>query len=183
MLIFDAIKLLLINNMSVKYTRISIVLAATLTIVITASIFTDSASGQEKLKVLHSAEQAQVYLDYGELITMPTTTVYAELSCYGSLIDGGNWTGVRLGLVLEKTGLIEKAERVEFHASDGYLTSMLYSEAMREDVIIAYEIDGSNLPEVTRLVIPGANGSEWISSIYKITIIFPSGSLKTLYLR
>jgi DMSO/TMAO reductase YedYZ molybdopterin-dependent catalytic subunit len=42
---------------------------------------------------------------------------------------------------------------------------------MREDVIIAYEKDGVSLAERTRLVIPGANGSEWISGIIQIIIL------------
>ena len=166
-------------------TRISIALAATLTIVIMASIFAANTSGQTNLMQLPSVEQARprvIYIDYGELITMPRTTVYAELSCYGYFVASGNWTGVRLGLVLEKDWLIQQAESVEFHASDGYSTSMPYSEAMREDIIIAYEKDGSNLPEVTRLVIPGMNGSEWINKINQIVIVFPSGSLTSIYL-
>jgi DMSO/TMAO reductase YedYZ molybdopterin-dependent catalytic subunit len=165
--------------MSLKLTRISLVLAATLTIVILASSFTYSTSSKAKIS---SVEQTQIHLDYGELITMPRTTVYAELSCIGYFIDSGNWTGVRLGLVLEKAGLIQQAESVEFYASDGYSTSMPYSEAMREDIIIAYEKDGSKLPEVTRLVIPNANGGEWISKIYQIKIVNPSGNLTSLYL-
>ena len=74
-------------------------------------------------------------------------------------------------------------ENVEFHASDGYSTTIPYSVAMQADVIIAYEKDGSKLPEVTRLVIPNANGDEWISKITQIKIIFPSGNYLSIYLK
>jgi DMSO/TMAO reductase YedYZ molybdopterin-dependent catalytic subunit len=168
-LIFNAVKPLLIHHMSVKLTRISIALAAILAIVTVAPIFAYNASIQAKT---NSGEQAQIFLDYGELITMPSTTVYAELYCVGSFIDRGNWTGVRLGLVIGEAGQNQKAETVELYASDGYWTRIPYSVAMREDVIIAYEKDGSALVEVTRLVVPDANGGEWVSNIRRIIINF-----------
>jgi DMSO/TMAO reductase YedYZ molybdopterin-dependent catalytic subunit len=85
------------------------------------------------------------------------------------LTVGIGW--VRLGLLLEKAGLPQQARTVEFHATDGYTVRLTLSTAMREDVIVAYEKDGSSLPETTRLVIPSANGSEWISRITQIRIL------------
>jgi DMSO/TMAO reductase YedYZ molybdopterin-dependent catalytic subunit len=166
--------------MSSKLTRTSIVLVAALTLVIVASIFTYITYGQAKNS---GVEQAKIILYYSELVSMPRTTVNADLYCVDSLIDHGNWTGVKLGSVLEKAGLNQQVENVEFHASDGYSITIPYSVAMRGDVIIAYEKDGSNLPELTRLVIPNAYGDEWISKITQIKIIFSSGNYVSIYLR
>jgi DMSO/TMAO reductase YedYZ molybdopterin-dependent catalytic subunit len=110
-------------------------------------------------------------LPFNELVTMPKSTVYAELDCYRSPVESGNWTGVKLRLLLEKAGIPQQATTVEFQATDGYTTSLLLSIAMQEDVLIAYEKDGGWLAETTRLVIPGANGSGWISSITQIMIV------------
>jgi hypothetical protein len=155
MLIFEAAEPSLTHHMSGKLTRTSITLAAALILVIVASIFTYNTYGQAKI---NSVEQAKIILDYSELVAMLRTTVNADLYCVDSLIDHGNWTVVKLGSVLEKAEL-------------------------QTDVIIAYEKDGSSLPEVTRLVIPNANGDEWISKITQIKIVFPSGSYTSIYLK
>jgi DMSO/TMAO reductase YedYZ molybdopterin-dependent catalytic subunit len=169
--------------MSGKLRKRTIALAATLAVVIMASIFIYGTYGQAKTEYPPSVEQARIYLDYNEFVTMPRTTVYAELDCVGSYVDSGNWTGVRLGFVLEKAGLTQQADVVELYASDGYSTKIAYSVAMRENVIIAYEKDGSTLPEVTRLVVPNANGDEWISNIARIKVVFSSGSYASIYLK
>jgi len=109
-------------------------------------------------------------LNTADLAAMPTTTEYAELHCYYTLVASGDWTGVRLGLLLEQAGYNLKAVFVEFHASDGYQISLETRIAMRDDVIVAYQLNDQALPEVLRLVIPGANGNLWIAMITSITV-------------
>lgn len=111
-----------------------------------------------------------ISLTLEELAAMPQTTVNADLYCYSSLVTSGNWTGVQLSLLLETAGYNEQAMSVEFYATDGYTISILITEALREDVIIAYKKDGQLLPETLRLVIPDANGILWISMIYQLTL-------------
>lgn len=152
-------------------------LAATLTIVIVVSIFIYSTYGQNKAGV----EQSRIYIDHGELVAMPRTTVYAWLDCYGSYVDSGNWTGVRLGYLLEKAGATQQVDGVQLYASDGYSTQISYSVAARMDVIVAYQKDGDALPS-TRLVVPGANGDVWISAITQIKVVYSSGSYISLIL-
>lgn len=166
--------------MSGKLTRKSAILVAALMLIVVASIFTYITYGQTKNS---GVEQAKIVIYHDELVTMPRTTVNADLYCVDSLIDHGNWTGVKLGFVIAKAGLNQQVENVEFHASDGYSTTISYSVAMRPDVLIAYEKDGSSLPEVTRLVIPNVNGDEWISKITQIKIIFTSGNYASIFLK
>ena len=83
-------------------TRTSIVLAAALTLIIMISIFTYNTYAQSKT---NGVQQAKIILEYTELVTMPRTTINADLYCVNSLIEHGNWTGVKLGSVLEKAGL------------------------------------------------------------------------------
>ena len=123
-----------------------------------------------RLLVYGSAGQS-LTLTFDELVAMPRSTVYAQLHCYGALVDSGNWAGVKLGLLLEKAGLSQEAKTVEFRAEDGYTIRLTLSTALREDVIVSYEKDGIPLLETTRLVIPSANGSEWISRITQVIII------------
>ena len=115
-------------------------------------------------------------LTYKELVAMPKSSEYAELYCYSAFVTNGNWTGVRLGLILEKTGLYRSSEFyakgiIEFYAEDGYTITLPVATAIREDVIIAYEKDGVLLPEMTRLVVPHENGDVWISMISHIKLL------------
>ena len=105
-----------------------------------------------------------------EIMMMPNRTVYADLYCYGSYVTGGNWTGVSLRFILETVGYDQNAMSVGFSATDGYSRGISLNVAMREDVIIAYEIDMDPLPDILRLVVPGANGEFWVAGIDHIFV-------------
>ena len=118
--------------------------------------------------------QRPLNLTFDELVAMPRSTVNAELYCVdapGILLAEGNWTGVRLGLILEKAGVSPEAVKVAFYAEDGYTTDLTVTTAMREDIILAYEKDGEPLPEKLRLVVPGKWGYKWISRVTHIELV------------
>jgi DMSO/TMAO reductase YedYZ molybdopterin-dependent catalytic subunit len=107
---------------------------------------------------------------YDQLLAMPQTTISATLSCYGNLLVTGDWGGVSLGYLLQQVGVDPAVASINFHATDGYTVIIPLSEATAWDTIIAYELNGSPLPEVLRLVVPEENGNIWISSIVNITM-------------
>ena len=108
---------------------------------------------------------------YDQLLAMPETTVHADLYCIdGVLVEGGNWEGVSLSYLLQQVGVGPTVSTVGFLASDGYSISLSLQGAMQPDIIIAYELNGLNLPEVLRLVVPGEVGSNWIALITSITM-------------
>lgn len=143
-----------------------------------AFLFVSSAFGNTS--VLNAPTGGNI--TYDELRAMPRSTEYAELDCYGVPVSKGNWTGVRLGLVLGETMSHQNAKSIEFYASDGYATTLSFSDALQGNVIIAYELNGSPLPEKTRLVLPSMNGSEWISDITRIKIFDLQGNYSFIYL-
>jgi len=102
-----------------------------------------------------------------ELITLPAISVPAVLFCYNTLVAAGVWTGPQLSLLLEMAEFDNETASVRFYADDGYVVSLTITQAMEEDVIIAYAIDDQPLPEL-RLVIPGENGALWIAMINRI---------------
>ena len=63
-----------------------------------------------------------------------------------------------------------------FSATDGYNKTISIAEATQENVIVAYEFNGSPLPETLRLVLPDANGEFWVAMINHIRISTNSAS-------
>jgi DMSO/TMAO reductase YedYZ molybdopterin-dependent catalytic subunit len=109
-------------------------------------------------------------LTMDQLAAIPTTTVQANIYCYGVFVTGGNWTGAKLSQILQMAGPDPQAESVEFTAADGYTVTIPITTAMLEDVIVAYQINGQPLSERLRLVLPEANGNMWIGMIIRITV-------------
>jgi hypothetical protein len=126
-----------------------------------------SGSGVESewTLVVDGLVQSPLSLTYGDLVAMPTSTVYAKLYCVGLPtvpLAEGDWTGVRLGLILEEAGVSPEAVKVAFYADDGFSTDLTVTTAMRDDIILAYERDGEPLVERVRLVVPCKWGYKWI---------------------
>jgi DMSO/TMAO reductase YedYZ molybdopterin-dependent catalytic subunit len=133
-----------------------------------------AAADSEWSLVVDGLVQSPLNLTFDDLVAMPRTTVYAELYCVWSpttLIAGGYWTGVRLGLLLEQAGVSPEAIKVAFYADDGYTTDLTVTTAMRSDIILAYERDGEPLTEGVRLVVPGKWGYKWISGLTQVVLV------------
>jgi hypothetical protein len=112
-------------------------------------------------------------LNWSEIAAMPKTTVNATLFCVdfpNTVVAQGNWTGVKLGTLLEEAKPLADAVKIGFHASDGYSTDLPVQAAMRDDVILAYEKDGVPLNDL-RLVVPGEWGYKWISQLTNIELV------------
>lgn len=122
--------------------------------------------------------QRPLNLSLGEIMAMPRSTVNSELYCLpfahaqtGVLVDSGNWTGVRLGFVLEEARISPEAVKVAFYADDGFTTDLTIAKAMGEDVILAYEKNGESLPEELRLAAPGMWGYKWVKWLIRIEVV------------
>jgi DMSO/TMAO reductase YedYZ molybdopterin-dependent catalytic subunit len=124
--------------------------------------------------VVDGLVQSPLSLTFDDLLAMPTSTVYAKLYCVdwpSTPIAEGNWTGVRLGLILEEAGVSPEAVKVAFHAGDGFSTDLTVATAMRDDIILAYERDGASLQEKVRLVTPCKWGYKWITGPTHIELV------------
>jgi len=90
----------------------------------------------------------------------------------GDLISNGQWTGVPLRIVLERAGVKPGTIKVQFACDDGYSTAIPLAEAMAEETILAYQLNGAPLPQrhgfPTRLVFPphyGMKNPKWITRV------------------
>ncbi|MCG9127106.1 molybdopterin-dependent oxidoreductase [Candidatus Poribacteria bacterium] len=112
---------------------------------------------------------------------MESVETMRTLKCIGDPIGTeqmGNalWKGVRLRDVLEKTGIKDEVKVVVFICADGYHTAIPLEDALHQDTILAYEMNGVPLPTEhgfpIRLLNPGHYGTKnpkWIVNIQLAT--------------
>jgi len=91
------------------------------------------------------------------------------------------WKGVRLNDVLKRAGIKKEARWINFNGSDAtafhktpsFARELEISE-INDDVIIAYEMNGEELPYLNgyplRLVVPGAYSDSWVKMLKNITV-------------
>ena len=128
-----------------------------------------------------------------ELKAMDKVEIDAGFECggnrqdfYHGLIGNAKWGGVRLGDLLKRAGVKGDGIEVVFYAADvgkenirdtdveqAFARSMHIDDAMREEVLIAYEMNGEPLPGFhgapVRLIVPGWYGVanvKWMNHIH-----------------
>ncbi|MBI2170743.1 MAG: molybdopterin-dependent oxidoreductase [Chloroflexi bacterium] len=123
-------------------------------------------------------------LTYEELKALPWIEQYATLECIsnlvgGDLISNALWRGVSLRVLLERAKLSPDAQRIAFHAADGYVDSFPLDIAMREQTMVAYMMNGDPLPDAhgfpARIIVPGLWGMEnvkWLTRIEPVAATF-----------
>jgi sulfane dehydrogenase subunit SoxC len=103
-------------------------------------------------------------------------------------VSTAEWTGAPLSEVLNEAGLAGSAREIVFHGADrgfdrgiehGYSRSLVLAEAMQEDVLLAYDMNGAPLlPQhgaPLRLVVPrwyGMASVKWLERIEAIDRAF-----------
>jgi DMSO/TMAO reductase YedYZ molybdopterin-dependent catalytic subunit len=143
--------------------------------------------------------------DLASLQERPATTVRVTLECAGNgrarldprpvsqpwlveAVGTAEWTGVPLRDVLDEAGLAAEATEVVFTGADhgyergveqDYQRSLTVAEAMRPEMLLAYQMNGAPLPPQhgypLRLIAPGWYGMahvKWLSDIEVIDSTF-----------
>ncbi len=112
-----------------------------------------------------------------EIKAMESVEVMRTLKCIGDPIGeeqmgNATWKGVRLSDVIQKAGVKEKTEVVVFQCADSYHAAIPKEDAMHENTILAYQMNGETLPTEhgfpVRLINPGHYGTKnpkWIVNI------------------
>ncbi len=119
-------------------------------------------------------------LTYDELVAMPSVEEFVTLECIsnfvgGDLISNAKWKGVPLKRILERAKLKPGVIDISFQATDGYSESIPMEMALRDEVIVAYQMNGEPLPFKhgfpARLIVPGYFGLKhvkWLATIEPI---------------
>ena len=116
-------------------------------------------------------------LTYDEFLAFPAEDQYTTMQCISNyvgdeLIGNAAWRGVPLNRVLERAGLLEGATHVLFRCADGYTVSVPLDFALREQVVLAYQMNGAPLNDKhgypVRMLSPGIYGMmhpKWITDV------------------
>ncbi|UCF08652.1 MAG: molybdopterin-dependent oxidoreductase, partial [Thermoplasmata archaeon] len=86
-----------------------------------------------------------------------------------------DWKGVKVSAILDLAEVKDNATEVVFYAADGYSSSLTLDYLMRDDVILAYEMNGEVLPRdhgyPLRLVAPNKYGYKWVKWITHMEVV------------
>ncbi|MCL5024249.1 MAG: molybdopterin-dependent oxidoreductase [Nitrospirae bacterium] len=163
-----------------------------------ANIPTSVNVAQWRLKVGGNTEK-QVELSMDDLKKLEKVSHTAVIQCSGNSrsffdprVPGGQWgngamgnvtwAGARLRDVLAMAGVKAGSVDVAFNGLDGpplpsvpdFEKSLHIDQAMDDDIIIAYEMNGTYLPMLNgfpaRLVVPGWYATYWVKSLSDITV-------------
>jgi len=116
----------------------------------------------------------ELTLSYDDIVAMPATKLHRDFQCVtGWRVHDVAWKGVRLSDVLDRAGVSPNARAVRFTSFDGaYSESLTLDQARRDDVIVAYELEGSPLSDehggpVRLYVAPmyGYKSLKWLDTI------------------
>jgi DMSO/TMAO reductase YedYZ molybdopterin-dependent catalytic subunit len=130
-----------------------------------------------RLEVTGLIAKATTYT-YEELKNLPSISRAVTLECIangigGHLISTAIWQGVTLRMLLEKHGgALPGARYIAFYSVDGYSVSLPLDEVLAVDPILAWGMNGSELPirhgYPLRALIPGRFGEEnpkWLTRV------------------
>lgn len=81
-----------------------------------------------------------------ELKRFPSRTQITRHTCEEGWTAIAEWTGVPLSLILNSAGILPSARFVNFYAYDGYMESIDMLDAFHPQTILAYGMNGQNLP-------------------------------------
>ncbi len=121
-------------------------------------------------------------LTYDELRAMPAVQLTKDFQCVtGWRVPGVHWTGVRVRDLLARAGVRNGARALRFTSFDGtYTESLTMPQAMRDDVIVAYEMEGHALSTdhggpVRLYVAPmyGYKSCKWLDGIEVVDKVYP----------
>ena len=137
-------------------------------------------AGEWSLAVDGLVERPEQGLRYEAVTAMPLQRQVMTMQCIGNWIGGplvGNaeWGGTPFRNLLDQVGVRQEAIRVKFTSVDGYTTSIPLDRALREEVLLAWEMNGETLPSKhgypVRLINPGHYGQKMPKWITRIELI------------
>jgi len=92
---------------------------------------------------VHGACSRPFEVDYAGLLELPQVTKSADVHCVtGWSMLGGMWKGVQLSMLADKAGIKGEARHVIFEAAHGFTSNAPLEEALADNALITYRING-----------------------------------------
>jgi DMSO/TMAO reductase YedYZ molybdopterin-dependent catalytic subunit len=114
-------------------------------------------------------------LSFADIRKLAPETRFVKLPCVEGWTDSAVWKGPRLSDVLKMAGVKSSADNVVFESPGGYTTSLTVADVMATDPMLAYGVNGADLPAEQgypmRLVVPNRLGYKWIKWVTGIKLI------------
>ncbi len=131
--------------------------------------------------IFPSLVDAPKRFSYAEFMTLPKTTVLADMHCVTRWSKLDNlWEGVPTREVLRQVRVQPEAKYVMVHAENGYTTPLALEAFLDEDCLFAYRHNGEDLmPEhgwPLRLVVPkyyAWKSAKWVRGIELLSDLQP----------
>jgi len=123
---------------------------------------------------VHGRVERELDLSFNDLLAIPPTELVRDFQCVtGWRVPDVPWKGVRLRDILDRAGVLDDGDAVRFVSFDGaYSESLTLSQARRNDVMVAYELEGEPLSSAhggpARLYVApmyGYKSLKWLQSI------------------
>jgi DMSO/TMAO reductase YedYZ molybdopterin-dependent catalytic subunit len=141
-------------------------------------------------------------ITYEELLRRPRVELAAVLECAGNPVGGGmvgnaEWSGARLGALLQEAGPLPDARYVRLVGADGepgggmpYSRSLPLPKALHSDTLLVYGMNHEILPHhngfPVRAIVPGWYGMDsvkWLQRVEVLTELDNSPIMTQRYLR
>jgi DMSO/TMAO reductase YedYZ molybdopterin-dependent catalytic subunit len=132
----------------------------------------DPSRGSVSLKV-HGEVERPLTLDFAALVALGPVTVRSDVHCVtGWSVLSAKWTGVTLKKLAESAGVKDSARHVIFEAAHGYTANVRMREVMKDDVMVAWDLDDQPLRRPhgapVRAVVPDLyfwKSAKWLTGI------------------
>ena len=114
---------------------------------------------------------------HDELLRMPAVELTKDFQCVtGWRVRQVRWKGVRLADIIDRAAPQAGVEGLEFESFDGaYTESLTLDQARRDDVIVAYELDGTPISSAhggpVRLYVAPMYGYKSLKWLQRITLV------------
>jgi DMSO/TMAO reductase YedYZ molybdopterin-dependent catalytic subunit len=144
---------------------------------VSKNLFDPSPDGDTWRLQVGGATERTMTFTYQDMLAMPPQEQYTTMQCIsnevgGELMSNALWRGVPLWDVVKQAGPLPSATFVLMRSADEYTDSIPIEFAMRQQTMLAYQMNGEPLPSKhgfpVRLLTPGKYGMKhpkWIIEI------------------
>lgn len=116
-----------------------------------------------------------IKFNYSIFTSLPSKEIIATLQCVDGPSGTAKWKGVPIKDLLDLVQVQSGAVDVIFYAADYYTSSLTIQEVSKDNVLLAYEMNGEPLPPEqgfpVRVVAPNHLGYKWVKWVVRIEIV------------